>query len=140
MSNPRLTKKQLEEYDISLSDEEKREIEAEVRRQIAIDLKRELKQQYMKDLMYEHKKKADPDGRTYEDLLIDLPGHAPNITLDGKTYFHGGIYKFSIHQVRTVKDIMARAWEHENEIGGANRNSYRKPTNKVLSPTGVRGF
>ena len=30
----------------------------------------------------------------------------------------------------------ARAWEHENEIGGANRDQYRKPANQTLRPVG----
>jgi hypothetical protein len=67
------------------------------------------------------------------DIFIDLPGHAARILIDGVEYLHGFTYPVTIAQAATMTDIMQRAWDHEDEVGGANRNFYRKPRHQTLT-------
>lgn len=70
-----------------------------------------------------------------EDVPIGLPGHSDRIMIDGKIYMHGEVYSFTKKEADTVRDIMARAWEHEDEVGGANRDLYqRRPRGSRISP------
>jgi hypothetical protein len=139
-----LVTKKLTKFDIELTDEEKAEIEAEAKRQITSDLRKRLKKAYLEEILDAHKKEQDPDSNIYEDLLIDLPGHADRIVLDGTVFFHGLSYSMNAHQARTVRDIMWNAWKHEAEIGKANDKFYRQPTpaqkNIVISPHNPKGI
>ena len=64
---------------------------------------------------------------------IDLaPCGGTDIRLSGETFFHGEVYKVSVHQLRTLREIVNRTWGHEAQINGTNENFYRKPLNKQL--------
>ncbi len=67
-------------------------------------------------------------------VLIDVAGHADRITIDGTQYFQGVTYSVPQVKAATIREIMARTWKHEREIGGANGNAYRQPRNLTLSP------
>ena len=58
------------------------------------------------------------------DVLIDLPGHSLDIKLDGQMYTHGHTYQVRKSVYDTIVDVMARAWKHEDMVGGANRDAY----------------
>ena len=122
---------------VELTDEEKESLKAEAKRQLQVELKKKLKAAYLEELLREHRIQDDPDSNTYESVLIDVAGHADGIRLDGKFYQHGTSFKFNAHQARTVREIMARTWEHEHTIGGANRDVYRAPQNRMVTPHGV---
>ena len=62
-----------------------------------------------------------------EDVLIDLPGHAVHILIDGVQFMHGLVYEVPQPVAQTINDIMHRTWLHEDEIGGANRSFYQQP-------------
>lgn len=68
-----------------------------------------------------------------EDVFVDLPGHAIRILLDGEEFLHGFIYKRNQLVCQTIREIMQRAWDHENEVGGANRKFYDRPRNVKLT-------
>jgi hypothetical protein len=79
----------------------------------------------------------------YEDVQIDLAPYVASakfsssyISLDGRMYVHGLVYSVPYSVARTLDDIMARAWEHENEIHGRRRRGdlVRKPMQPRLSP------
>lgn len=65
-------------------------------------------------------------------VTIDLPGFADRITLDNHVLKQGQTVTVPLSQYRVIKEIMQKAWDHEEEIGGANRNFYRKPQHKAL--------
>jgi hypothetical protein len=66
----------------------------------------------------------------YEDVTVDLAPYVASaklkascITLDARMYFHGVTYSVPYSVARTLEDIMARTWEHENEIHGRPRRA-----------------
>lgn len=67
-------------------------------------------------------------------ILIDVPGFSPGLNINNRMFFHGVTYQVPISRARDMMSMMARAWEHENEVGGANRDSYRKPANQTIRP------
>jgi hypothetical protein len=59
----------------------------------------------------------------YENVEIDIAPYAPFISLDGTMYFHGISYNVPYSVARTIDDISARTWEHQNEISGRRRRA-----------------
>lgn len=118
-----------------LTPEEKEHIEAEVRAQVAEELRAQRKKAFKKEVLAKYRNLSKP-GEQIVPICLDLPGHANDIRLDGRVYFHGVTYRVNTNTYRTLIDIQARAWEHENEIGGANRDLYRgrKPVERVVTP------
>lgn len=75
-------------------------------------------------------------GGAHVDIVLDLAPNQPYIMLDGTTYFHGVPYEVSEAQCRTMMDIAARGWEHDNEIHGEKRRADRgrRPRNASIGP------
>jgi carboxylesterase type B len=64
---------------------------------------------------------------------IDLsPSGGTEIRINGFPYYHGSTYELSTDLLRSIKEIVARTWDHENNIMGANENMYRREQNRVL--------
>ena len=115
-----------------LTEEDKREIEEEIRAEIKADELAKAKEEY--------KKKAKHNARVKKGLiepqiltLIDLPGHASDIKLDGRPYYHGHQYTVPASVADTLLNVMDLAWRHEEATGGANTNAYRKPLHTSVS-------
>lgn len=72
-----------------------------------------------------------------ERIVIDLAPFASYIALDGVFYWHGIDYNLPYSVARTIEDISARTWEHQNEIGGRRRKGdlNRRPQNRRISPS-----
>ena len=68
----------------------------------------------------------------YEYRVELPPSGGTDIKINGVPYYHGVVYKFTIDQLRTVKEMIARSWSHEASISGSNENFYRAPKNTVL--------
>lgn len=121
-----------------ITSEEKAEVEAEVRALVEAELRAQRKKAFKKELLTKYRSLTRP-GEKIVPVCLDLPGHANDIRLDGRVFFHGVTYQVTEKVYSTLVDIQARAWEHENEIGGANRDLYRgrKPINPIVSPQGV---
>lgn len=69
---------------------------------------------------------------------IDLPpSGGVEIKINGESFQHGEVYEFDLDQLRTIKDIVARSWGHEQTIHGNDENVFRKPSNMTLR--GKRG-
>lgn len=57
----------------------------------------------------------------YETVTVNLAPYCAMVTLDGTMYFHGIDYEVPYSVARTIEDVMARTWEHQNEIQGQRR-------------------
>jgi hypothetical protein len=116
----------------SLTEEEKEEIRQRAFEQVESERKARAEEAFMQQAL-DDARRADEPELQMEDILIDLPGHAVRILIDGVEYLHGFVYNVNSYQAATMRDIMQRCWNHENEVGGANRNWYARPRNTTLT-------
>lgn len=116
-----------------LSAEEQAEIREAARRELLEEQKADAKKAFMEQALEEERRKLIPD-EELRSLQIDLPGHSDRIVIDGIVYLHGAVYQFNKAQYDTVHEIMQRAWHHEEEVDGANRDAYRKPRGVRIRP------
>ena len=116
----------------SLTEDEKEEIRQRAFEQVEKERKARAEEAFMQQAL-DDAHRADEPTLQMEDIFIDLPGHAVRILIDGIEYLHGFIYNVNAHQAATMRDIMQRCWNHENEVGGANREWYRRPRNTTLN-------
>lgn len=72
-------------------------------------------------------------------ISLDMAGHSDRIMIDGVVYFHGQTYEVPKRLYDVLKEVVGRGWEHEDEIGGANRDVYRRPRSTALQP-GMAGL
>lgn len=109
-----------------LSEEERAEIEAEIVAEIEAEERERLKEQYRIESREKFKRSK---GLLEEQITvtIDVAGHAQDIKLDGRPYYHGHTYTVPRSVACTLNDIMGRTWDHEESVGGANNNEYRRP-------------
>ena len=64
---------------------------------------------------------------------VKLPvGAGLDITVNGIKYYHGETYTFDLYELRDIKSMVARTWDHEKSIHGDNENAYRRPTEKFV--------
>lgn len=117
--------------------EELEALEHEVTLEAQADLKEEARERVRDRLKatkrLEIQRKIDPDEEMYY-ITVDLAPFADRITLDGVVYMHGATYEVPHRQYDTMREIVARTWEHEAEIGNANSQFYRKPRSVKLGP------
>lgn len=120
-----------------LTEKEKAEIKAVAAKQVAEELRSARKKAFLAEQVASYRSAAKP-GQEQRKITIDLPGHSDRLKIDGRDYHHGVTYTVSKDQYDSMRDMCARAWEHENEVGGANRDLYkgRAPINAVISPGG----
>lgn len=117
----------------ALSEEDKERVHQKARGIVAAKFKKAAEEKYLQEAIKEIERESIPEQRV-EPLLINVAGHAAKITIDGRPYEHGRIYNVTQSERETLEEIMARTWNHEHEVGGANGNQYRRPANAVLRP------
>jgi hypothetical protein len=63
---------------------------------------------------------ATGDGYKDEEIwiTIDLPESGDRLTIDGEQFLHGHTFKRPRHIVNSMREQMARAWDHEADIKG----------------------
>jgi carboxylesterase type B len=77
-------------------------------------------------------RRAD-DGQDIWWYRIDLaPCGGIDFRLNGQQFVHGTTYEFTTDVLRSVKEIVARTWDHENNINGTNENAYKVAQDRVL--------
>lgn len=110
-----------------LSDEERAQIKAKAKEHVA-KKRRDAAEAKLLAQEIRAEEIAQNPLEQYEDVVIDLAPYVASkklsascITLDGTMYFHGVTYSVPYSVARTLEDIMARTWEHENEIHGRRR-------------------
>lgn len=76
----------------------------------------------------EPKVDANPVEVEYEEVFIDLPPHSSHISIDGRHFQQGATYKVTKAQAASMRDIMSRAWAHEQEVRGQRKpfDAYRR--------------
>jgi hypothetical protein len=64
----------------------------------------------------------------YEEVVIDLPPHSSHISIDGRHFQQGASYTVTKAQAASMRDIMSRAWAHEQEVRGQRKpfDAYRR--------------
>jgi hypothetical protein len=107
-----------------LDEEDLEELRAMARKQVELEFKAAARQEKLKEMVAEERSKLDPEEEMV-DVLIDLPGHAENIMINFRKFHHGHRYTVGLSQYRTLADIQARAWEHEEVVGNVNRSRYQ---------------
>jgi hypothetical protein len=71
---------------------------------------------------------------------VDLPASGgQGVRINDTWYYQDETYTLDLDVLRTVKDIVHRAWAHEATIKGNNENVFRRPRAQTLSGRGVRG-
>lgn len=58
-----------------------------------------------------------------------LPPQAANIRLDGFEYYHGFTYDIPIRQAKSMQDIQAQAWRHNEQVMGYRPHAAGVSTN-----------
>lgn len=118
-----------------LTPEEMEQLKKQAAEQVFKEQREARKKEFLKQQVAKYRQVIKP-GQEIVRMTMDLPGHSDRITIDGTSYFHGVTYNFPMDKYKSIIDIAARAWEHENEVGGANRDAYkgRAPVNAVISP------
>lgn len=119
-----------------LSAEEQIELKKIAEGEVLEERKRKARDAYIEAMKLEALRTIDPEEELFP-FTIDVAGHADRIMLDGRIYLHGQTYEFTKKELDTIRDICARTWDHEEEIGGSNRDYYRRPRHTRVGPNGV---
>lgn len=118
-----------------LTVEEKNEIYERAEKQILKELKTQQEEAFFQHALKRARQKSLPE-HEQQDVLVDLPGHAFHILIDGVEYLHAFTYRMDKPKAETVREIIQRAWDHEEEVGGANRSFYHQPSGRSR-PRGI---
>jgi len=115
-----------------LSSEEREAIYEAARRQVESERKEVAKKALMQEALVEARQELEPEQEMLN-IKMDLAGHSDKIVIDmgqggGGVYHHGYSYDVPVSVYRTLMEIMARGWAHEEECGSPNRKQYRKPS------------
>jgi hypothetical protein len=120
-----------------LTDEERAELIAEVQDELNEELKKKEREEFKAQARRNLRVKKGLEEEQIA-LLIDLPGNADHIRIDGNRFYHGHTYTIPYSVAETLNHMMDRGWRHEEEVGGANSNEYRKKLKTTHSQrTGV---
>jgi hypothetical protein len=110
----------------ALSDEEKELIRDKAAKEVVEERKRQASEAYLNAALAVERRRGKPMDE-YQDVLIDLPGHAVRVLVDGVEYLHSFTYRLTGAQAASIREMMQRSWNHEREVGGASRQFYREP-------------
>lgn len=94
------------------------------------ELKLQLKLEILTEMLAEERKAkgkvsasakaVDEDAEPEETVMfkVFLPPQAANIRVDGFEYYHGFTYDIPIRQAKSMQDIQAQAWRHNEQVMG----------------------
>ncbi len=112
-----------------LTDDERAQIKAKARAHVAKKRKDAVEAKLFAQEIRDEEISYNPLEQ-FEDVTIELAPYVASaklkascITLDGRMFFHGVTYSVPYSVARVLEDIMARTWEHENEIRGRPRRA-----------------
>jgi len=117
-----------------LSEDELEQLRKDAANLVKVEEKDKLKKQKLEQFMKEARADYAPE-EALRKILIDLPGHATLIRINETEYHHNHTYDVPISAYRCLNEVMFRAWQHEDVVGGVNRDKYIKPArNMTLTP------
>lgn len=112
-------------------------LEAEVAIEVSQDVKDEARERVRERLKQskrlEMQRALEPDEQMHF-ITIDVAPFADRITIDNVIYLHGLTYEVPRRMFDSMREVIARTWKHEHDIGNANSQHYRRPRNVVLGP------
>lgn len=125
----------------TLDDETKAALRARARAAVAKEVEQKTADALYQQYLEEERRALDPQ-QEVKYITLDMAGHSDRIMLDGTVFFHGVTYAVPKGQYDALRDIVARGWEHESEIGFANRgrNVQARPKDITLSPRNPVGM
>lgn len=124
----------------TLDDETKAALRAKAKLAVAQEQQEKTADALYQQFLEEERRALDPQ-EEIKYITLDMAGHSDRIMLDAVVYFHGITYAVPKSKYDTLRDIVARGWEHESEIGFANRNRNfsPRPQNIQISPRNPAG-
>lgn len=117
----------------ALDEGEKETILKKAQQHVIDENKRKAREAFLDEAIKVERRKGRPHEQLV-DVLIDLPGHALRLLIDGVEYMHAFTYRVPTSQALSMHEQMQRCWNHENEVGGANRNFYQRPRSLQIGP------
>ncbi len=127
------------DFEQLLSEEDKTALDEKAREHVLEAAKKVASEEYFKKAVTKERSRHHPEEEMRE-ILIDLPGHSMDIRINGAQYFHGSIYNVPMSLYRSLNDIMARANEHEDDVGNVNRDRYKRPARNFSLRPGMENF
>lgn len=120
----------------SIDDEVKASLRAKARVAVAAEQREKTEDALYAQFLEEERRVLDPQ-HEIKYIVLDLAGHSDRVMLDGTVYFHGVHYGVPLPVYEVLREVVQRGWDHEDEVGGANRNHYQKPRDTHVSRGGV---
>lgn len=73
-------------------------------------------------------------------IHLDLPEYMGSLNLNGVQYLHNGTYKVPRHVADSLREMVYRGHQHQNELDGKNiaERSRLTPRDTILAKTGVQ--
>ena len=66
-------------------------------------------------------------------VKINTAPYSQVLQINSQQFFHGHSYEVDQGTAAMLHEMMRRTWAHEDAIHGANENSLRRQTNRVLN-------
>lgn len=125
----------------TLDEETKASLRAKARAQVDKEVADKTADALYADYVEAERRARDPE-QEIKWITLDLAGHSDRITLDGTIYFHGMTRPVPKAVYDSLRDIVARGWEHESEVGFANRGRNNAPRQRdiLISPKNPTGM
>lgn len=126
-----------------LSVEEQRKAIATARARVSADAKKEALKQFEAQVYDRERgrtglRTGDPAKDEPVSVTLDLAEHSSCITLNGAPYWHGFTYTVPRHVADTLREIMSRGHDHQNDLDGKGLSERgRKPRLTLISETGA---
>lgn len=128
-----------------LTEDEKATIRAKAKDHVSKKKRDELESKYLAEMIRDEEREYVPEDQLESVEIILAPFVASSrfnsafIALDGVRFYHSMVYSVSRKVGDTMRDIMARGWEHEREIHGERRKAdiNLRPQLTRITPNGV---
>jgi hypothetical protein len=112
-----------------LSEEEVAKIRAEARAKIKAEQLSAAKKALLEEEMAKLRAEAGlTTGDEAKDemvtITVDLAEHSDRLTLNSVPYWHGHTYTVPRHVADTLREMMYRGWQHQNELDGKSLEQF----------------